>query len=114
MELCRRSQSAVQALAVTRREVIAGRTLKLYQREVSLFLAHAVLTYLKLSLSLTSILLNIATFSFRRESLSLGAARQYLDDARATLISLRLSPSSSSLLLHFRLFFLHFVTSLRK
>ena len=41
-------------------------------------------------------------------------ARQYLDDARATLISLRLSPAATSLLSHFRHSFLLLVTSLRK
>ena len=41
-------------------------------------------------------------------------ARQYLDDARATLITMRFSPLASTLLTRYRHFFLHFVTSLRK
>ena len=41
-------------------------------------------------------------------------ARQYLDDARATLITLQVSPTSTALLSRFRQLFLQFVTSLRK
>ena len=41
-------------------------------------------------------------------------ARQYLDDARATLVSLRLTSTSEELISHFRRSFLSCVTSLRK